>query len=95
MQPELGPSAECPVRARVVEVDAETGRLIVERYVVSHDCGVLVNPMLADAQIVGGVAAIAIIKGLYPAITPADAAGVVVPRGDDTAQTLERSVRDG
>src|SRR6476469_4672768 len=46
------------------------------------------------AQIVGGVAAIAIIKGLYPAITQADADSVVVPRGDDTAQTLERSVRD-
>ncbi len=52
-------------------------------------------PSFIGAQIVGGVAAIAIIKGLYPAITPADAAGVVVPRGDDTAQTLERSVRDG
>ena len=51
-------------------------------------------PSFIGAQIVGGVAAIAIIKVLYPAITPADAAGVVVPRGDDTAQTLERSVRD-
>jgi arsenate reductase len=52
-------------------------------------------PIFIGAQIVGGVAAIAIIKVLYPAITPADAAGVVVPHGDDTAQTLERSVRDG
>ena len=52
-------------------------------------------PSFIGAQIVGGVAAIAIIKSLYPAITPADAAGVVVPRGDDTTQTLERSVRDG
>ena len=41
--------------AAIVEVDPETGRLTVERYVVSHDCGVLVNPMLAEAQIVGGV----------------------------------------
>jgi carbon-monoxide dehydrogenase large subunit len=41
--------------AAIVEVDAETGRLAVERYVVAHDCGVLVNPMLAEAQIVGGV----------------------------------------
>src|SRR5690242_19712088 len=52
-------------------------------------------PSFIGAQIVGGAAAVAIIKVLYPAITPADAAGVVVPRGDDTAQTLERSVRDG
>ena len=41
--------------AAIVEVDPETGRLAIERYVVSHDCGVLVNPMLAEAQIVGGV----------------------------------------
>jgi carbon-monoxide dehydrogenase large subunit len=42
--------------AAVVEVDIETGRVQIERYVVAHDCGVLVNPMLAEAQIVGGVA---------------------------------------
>ncbi len=41
--------------AAIVEVDIETGRVAIERYVVSHDCGVLVNPMLAEAQIVGGV----------------------------------------
>ncbi len=44
------------VHAAIVDVDIETGRLKIERYVVSHDCGVLVNPMLAEAQIVGGVA---------------------------------------
>ncbi len=42
------------VHAAIVEVDIETGRLEIERYVVSHDCGVIVNPMLAEAQIVGG-----------------------------------------
>jgi carbon-monoxide dehydrogenase large subunit len=42
--------------AAIVEVDVDTGRIAVERYVVSHDCGVLVNPLLAEAQIVGGVA---------------------------------------
>ena len=42
--------------AAIVEVDLETGRLSIECYAVSHDCGVLVNPMLAEAQIVGGVA---------------------------------------
>jgi carbon-monoxide dehydrogenase large subunit len=41
--------------AAIVEVDMETGRVRIERYVVAHDCGVLVNPMLAEAQIVGGV----------------------------------------
>jgi carbon-monoxide dehydrogenase large subunit len=42
--------------AAIVEVDMETGRLKIEKYVVSHDCGVIVNPLLAEAQIVGGVA---------------------------------------
>jgi len=41
--------------AAIVEVDVETGRVKIERYVVAHDCGVLVNPMLAEGQIVGGV----------------------------------------
>ncbi len=41
--------------AAIVEVDTDTGRLAIERYVVSHDCGVIVNPLLAEAQIVGGV----------------------------------------
>jgi carbon-monoxide dehydrogenase large subunit len=41
--------------AAIVEVDVETGRVRIERYVVAHDCGVLVNPMLAEGQIVGGV----------------------------------------
>jgi carbon-monoxide dehydrogenase large subunit len=40
--------------AAIVEVDIETGRVAIERYVVAHDCGVLVNPLLAEGQIVGG-----------------------------------------
>jgi carbon-monoxide dehydrogenase large subunit len=39
----------------VVEVDVETGRVTVERFVVSHDCGTVINPMIAEGQIVGGV----------------------------------------
>jgi aerobic carbon-monoxide dehydrogenase large subunit len=40
--------------AALVEVDIDTGRVKLERYVIAHDCGVLVNPLLAEAQIVGG-----------------------------------------
>ena len=40
--------------AAIVEVEADTGRVKIERYVIAHDCGVLVNPMLADAQVLGG-----------------------------------------
>src|SRR6202040_485681 len=42
------------VHAAVVEVDADTGRVTVENYAVAHDCGVVVNPMLVEGQIVGG-----------------------------------------
>jgi len=42
--------------AAVVAVDPETGEVVVERYVVVHDCGRIVNPLLAEGQIVGGVA---------------------------------------
>ncbi|MBM4247763.1 MAG: xanthine dehydrogenase family protein, partial [Deltaproteobacteria bacterium] len=41
--------------AAVVAIDPETGTVAVERFVVVHDCGRVVNPLLADAQIAGGV----------------------------------------
>lgn len=42
--------------AVVVSVDAETGVVKILRYIVVHDCGRVVNPLLADAQVMGGVA---------------------------------------
>jgi aerobic carbon-monoxide dehydrogenase large subunit len=44
------------VHAAVVEVDVEIARVEIEKYAVAHDCGVVVNPMLVDGQIVGGAA---------------------------------------
>ncbi|HEY2527589.1 MAG TPA: xanthine dehydrogenase family protein molybdopterin-binding subunit [Xanthobacteraceae bacterium] len=41
--------------AATVEVDPETGRVTVERFVVAEDAGRLVNPMIVDGQVVGGV----------------------------------------
>ena len=40
----------------VVEVDVETGRVRVLRYVAVDDCGRIVNPALVEGQIAGGVA---------------------------------------
>jgi carbon-monoxide dehydrogenase large subunit len=37
-----------------VEVDISSGEIEINRYVVAHDCGVVVNPMLVEGQIVGG-----------------------------------------
>jgi aerobic carbon-monoxide dehydrogenase large subunit len=41
--------------ACVVEVDAETGKVSVVRYVAVDDCGPAINPMLIDGQIHGGI----------------------------------------
>ena len=38
----------------VVRVDAETGKVTIERLMISYDVGRAVNPMLLDAQLVGG-----------------------------------------
>ena len=39
-----------------VEVDIHTGGVDIVRYTVAHDCGKLINPMVVDGQIVGGIA---------------------------------------
>jgi carbon-monoxide dehydrogenase large subunit len=44
------------VHAAVVEVDAETGRVAILRYVIVHDCGRQLHPVIVDGQIVGGFA---------------------------------------
>ena len=41
--------------AGIVEVDPETGRVTIERFVVAEDAGRIINPMIVDGQILGGV----------------------------------------
>jgi len=38
-----------------VEVDDETGEVVVLRIVASHDCGTPINPMLVEGQVEGGI----------------------------------------
>lgn len=40
----------------VVEVDTETGEVLPLRHIAVDDCGVILNPMLVDGQVHGGVA---------------------------------------
>jgi len=40
----------------IVEVDAETGLVSFVRYVVTEDCGELINPAVVEGQVRGGVA---------------------------------------
>lgn len=42
--------------AVTVAVDIERGTVELLKYVVVHDCGTVVNPMIVDGQIIGGVA---------------------------------------
>jgi carbon-monoxide dehydrogenase large subunit len=37
------------------EVDPTTGVIRLRRYVVVHDCGRLINPMMVEGQVIGGV----------------------------------------
>ncbi len=43
------------VHAAIVEIDRETGAPMVRQYVVVHDSGILINPALAEGQVLGGV----------------------------------------
>ncbi|MGN6867583.1 MAG: xanthine dehydrogenase family protein molybdopterin-binding subunit [Solirubrobacteraceae bacterium] len=42
--------------AATVEVDPDTGGVAIERIVVVEDCGAMLNPMIVEGQIRGGVA---------------------------------------
>ncbi len=53
--PERGATAS-GVHAMIVEVDPETMLVEIKRYVVVHDCGEVINPLILDGQIQGGVA---------------------------------------
>jgi carbon-monoxide dehydrogenase large subunit len=42
--------------ACILEVDPETMQVKIQKYVVVHDCGRVINPLLVDGQVHGGVA---------------------------------------
>jgi aerobic carbon-monoxide dehydrogenase large subunit len=42
--------------AAVIEIDPDTCNITILRYVVMHDCGAVINPMIVEGQILGGVA---------------------------------------
>lgn len=68
LPPDIGPGVEAVTRYTAppitwvnachmctVEVDVATGQVQVLRYVVSEDCGRMVNPKVVEGQIAGGV----------------------------------------
>ncbi|GAA3764835.1 CO/xanthine dehydrogenase Mo-binding subunit [Spinactinospora alkalitolerans] len=44
------------MHAAIVETDPETAEITILRYCVVHDCGKLVNPLIVEGQVHGGVA---------------------------------------
>lgn len=53
--PESGATAS-GVHAMILEVDPETLLLEIKKLAVVHDCGTVINPLILDGQIHGGVA---------------------------------------
>jgi carbon-monoxide dehydrogenase large subunit len=53
--PDRGATAS-GAHAMIVEVDPETMQVEIQKYVVVHDCGRVINPLILDGQIHGGVA---------------------------------------
>jgi aerobic carbon-monoxide dehydrogenase large subunit len=39
-----------------VEIDPATGELAMTNYAVVHDCGTVINPMIVEGQVIGGIA---------------------------------------
>jgi aerobic carbon-monoxide dehydrogenase large subunit len=66
----------------VVEVDAETGEVKLERYIAVDDCGRVINPMIVEGQIHGGI-----VQGVGQALWE----GAIY---DDQAQLLTGSFMD-
>jgi carbon-monoxide dehydrogenase large subunit len=53
---QAGASFPFGAHVSVVEVDTETGRVVPIRHIAVDDCGRILNPMLVDGQVHGGLA---------------------------------------
>ena len=51
-----GPAFSGAVHVAAVEVDPDTGRVVVRRYAVVEDCGPVINPVIVEGQVHGAVA---------------------------------------
>ena len=52
----------------VVEIDRDTGKVTVRKLVLIDDCGTVINPLLAEGQVHGGVAQ-GVSQALFEAVT--------------------------
>jgi aerobic carbon-monoxide dehydrogenase large subunit len=68
--------------ACIVEVDTKTGHVEVKRYIAVDDCGPMINPMIAEGQVHGGIT-----QGLAQALYEG-------AEYDDNGQLLTASLMD-
>ncbi len=68
--------------AAVVEADKETGNIRLTRYVAVDDCGTVINPLLVEGQVHGGL-----VQGIAQALTE----GVVY---DENGQLITGTLMD-
>lgn len=69
--------------AAIVAVDPDTGEFAVERFVMAHDCGVAINPMLVEGQVYG-----ALVQGFGAAL------GEELRYDEETGQLVSGSMLD-
>jgi carbon-monoxide dehydrogenase large subunit len=50
------PSYAYGVHLPIVEIDVESGKVSIQRYIVVHDCGTMINPSIVEGQLEGGIA---------------------------------------
>jgi carbon-monoxide dehydrogenase large subunit len=75
----------------VVEVDVETGAVEVIRYVAVDDVGTVVNPMIVEGQLHGGIAQ-GIAQALYEEVAYDEQAGLVTPTLADYGMPTAREL---
>jgi aerobic carbon-monoxide dehydrogenase large subunit len=46
----------CSASVTVVELDTETGEVTLTKYIYVDDCGTVINPLIVDGQVHGGLA---------------------------------------
>src|SRR5262249_60215354 len=51
------------VHAAIIEVDPKLCTVKIQKYVCIHDCGNMINPMIVEGQVCGGIA-----QGIRPAL---------------------------
>ncbi|KAA3645679.1 MAG: xanthine dehydrogenase family protein molybdopterin-binding subunit [Chloroflexi bacterium] len=53
--PEMGATAS-GAQAMIVEIDPDTMMIEIKKYLTVHDCGEVINPLILDGQVHGGIA---------------------------------------